>query len=116
MAETENGGRPGARLGVGFIGSGINAGFQLQAWQAVRAADVLGVWSPTQKNASALAARSRALDVGAARPFRSITELVADPSIDAIWLTGPNQARVENIEEIVHAIESGKGTLAGLAC
>ena len=116
MAETENGGRPGARLGVGFIGSGFNAGFHLQAWQAVRDADVLGVWSPTQKNASALAARSRELDVGAARPFRSITELVADPSIDAIWLTGPNQARVENIEEIVHAIESGKGMLTGLAC
>src|SRR5678816_2736456 len=30
--------------------------------------------------------------------------------------TGPNHARVENVEEIVHAIESGKGTLKGIAC
>jgi predicted dehydrogenase len=42
--------------------------------------------------------------------------MVADPAIDAIWLTGPNHARVENVEEIVHAIESGKGTLKGIAC
>ena len=116
MAATENGGRPSERLGVGFIGSGFNAGFHLQAWQAVRDADVLGVWSPTKKNAAALAARAKALDVGDARPYRSIADMVADPSIDAIWLTGPNQARVENVEEIVHTIESGRGTLKGLAC
>ena len=116
MAATENGGRPRERLGVGFIGSGFNAGFHLQAWQAVRDADVLGVWSPTRKNAAALAARAKTLDVGDARPHRSIADMVADPAIDAIWLTGPNQARVENVEEIVHAIESGRGTLRGLAC
>ncbi|HUQ82064.1 MAG TPA: Gfo/Idh/MocA family oxidoreductase, partial [Gemmatimonadaceae bacterium] len=43
-------------------------------------------------------------------------DMVADPAIDAIWLCGPNQARIENVEEIVHAIESGKGTLKGIAC
>jgi predicted dehydrogenase len=42
--------------------------------------------------------------------------MVADPAIEAIWLTGPNQARIENVEEIVHAIESGKGSLIGIAC
>jgi predicted dehydrogenase len=42
--------------------------------------------------------------------------MVADPAIDAIWLTGPNHARVENVEGVVDAIERGKGTLVGIAC
>ena len=42
--------------------------------------------------------------------------MVADPAIDALWLCGPNQARIANIEEIVDAIKSGAGTLADIAC
>src|SRR5689334_186544 len=107
---------PSPRLGVGFIGSGFNARFHMQAWRAVRDSDIRGVWSPTKKNAASAAEYARSLDVGEAKPYASITEMVADPAIDAIWLTGPNQARIENVEEIVHAIESGKGTLKGIAC
>ncbi len=105
-----------SRLGVGFIGSGFNTRFHLQAWRGVRDADVLGVWSPNAKNAASAAKLARDLDVGACKPHRSITEMVADPAIDALWLCGPNQARIENVEEIVHAIRSGKGTLKGIAC
>ena len=104
------------RLGVGFIGSGFNARFHMLGWKGVREGDVLGVWSPNKKNAASAAEYARTLDVGAAKSYASITEMVADPAIDAIWLTGPNQARIENIEEIVHAIESGKGSLIGIAC
>jgi predicted dehydrogenase len=42
--------------------------------------------------------------------------MVADPAIDAIWLAGPNHSRIENVEEIVAAVESGGGELRGLAC
>ncbi len=104
------------RLGVGFIGSGFIARFHIQSWIGVRDADVLGVWSPNQQNAASAAALARDIDVGEARPYASITEMVADPAIDAVWLTGPNHVRVENIEEIVHAIESGRGTLKAIAC
>lgn len=107
---------PSRRLGVAFVGSGFNARFHLQAFRAVRDADVLGVWSPNKKNAASAAELARDLDVGNAKAYASITDMVADPAIDAIWLTGPNQARIENVEEIVHAIESGKGTLKGIAC
>ena len=107
---------PNARLGVGFVGSGFNARFHIQAWRGVRDSDVLGVWSPNAKNAGEAAALARKRDVGEAKAYGSITEMVADPKIDALWVTGPNQARIENIEEIVHAIESGKGTLKGIAC
>jgi len=104
------------RLGIGFIGSGFNARFHVQAFAAVRNADVLGVFSPTAKHAASMAELARTLDVGPARPYASIADMVADPGIDAIWLCGPNQARIENVEEIVDTIERGRGTLRGLAC
>jgi predicted dehydrogenase len=42
--------------------------------------------------------------------------MVADPAIDAIWLCGPNQARIANVEEVVDTIARGRGKLAGIAC
>src|SRR5688572_22141598 len=108
--------RTAGRLGVGFIGSGFIAKFHLQAFRAVRDADVLGVWSPNPKNAAATAALAKGLDVGDARAYKSITEMVEDPAIDAIWLSGPNHARIENVEEMVSALERGKGQLLGVAC
>ena len=106
----------GRRLGVGIVGSGFNAGFHLQAFTAVRDAEVRGVWSPNARNAAAAAALARRLDVGEARPFRSIAKMVADPGIDALWLCGPNHARIENVEEITDAVDRGHGELRGLAC
>ena len=106
----------GGRLGIGFVGSGFNARFHIQAFTGVRDGDVLGVWSPNAKNAAAAAALARKLEVGDARAYRSIREMVADPRIDAIWLCGPNNARISNMEEIVGAIRDGVGALRGLAC
>jgi predicted dehydrogenase len=103
-------------LGVGFIGSGFNAKFHMLGWIGVRDGDVRGVWSPNKKNAGVAAAYAKKLDVGDCKPYKSITDMVADPEIDAIWITGPNHARIENVEEIVQAVESGKGTLEGIAC
>ena len=103
------------RLGVGFVGSGFNARFHMLGWQGVRDADVLGVWSPNRKNAESAAAYARTLDVGECRAYRSIGEMVADPEIDAIWVTGANHARIENVEEIVDAVERG-AELRGIAC
>ncbi len=103
-------------LGIAFIGSGFNARFHMQAFTAVRDAEVRGVWSPDAKRAGSAAAYARSLDLGDARPYRSIAAMVADPDIDAIWLCGPNQARIANVEEIVRTIERGRGELRGLAC
>lgn len=105
-----------ARLGIGFIGSGFNARFHMQAFRAVRDADIRGVWSPDAGRAASAAAYATSLDVGDCRAYPSIEAMVADPAIDAIWLTGPNHARIANVEAIVETIRSGKGTLKGLAC
>lgn len=103
-------------LGIGFIGSGFNTRFHIQGWRGVRDADVLGVWSPSAQNAASAARLAQECDVGAARPYKSIAAMVADPAIDAIWLCGPNHARIENVEEIVDTIKRGRGTLKGIAC
>jgi predicted dehydrogenase len=105
-----------ARLGVGFVGSGFNARFHMQAFQAIRDADVRGVWSPNPQHAQSAAELARSLDIGSTKAFASIGDMVADPAIDALWLTGPNHARLDNMREIVAAIESGRGSLRGIAC
>ncbi len=104
------------RLGIGFIGSGFNARFHMQGFRQVRDADVLGVWSPNAKNAASAAKYARELDIGDCRAYTSITDMVCDPAIDAIWLNGPNHARIENVEEVCAAVTSGKATLKGIAC
>src|SRR5688572_3150105 len=103
------------RLGVGFIGSGFITRFHIRSWQAVRDADVRGVWSPNRERAEEAAALARELGVGDARPYASIEAMVEDPAIDCIWICGPNFARVENMERIVATLSRG-ARLVGIAC
>lgn len=103
-------------LRLGFIGSGFNTRFHLQALVGVRDVEVRGIYSPNAKNAESAAAMARRLDVGPAKAFRSIAAMVADPEIDAIWICGPNHARIENVEELVDTVARGRGALRGIAC
>ena len=103
------------RLGVGFIGSGFITRFHIRSWQAVRDADVRGVWSPNRARAEEAAALARELRVGEARAFGTLEAMVKDPGIDCIWICGPNFARVENMEQIVAALERG-AKLVAVAC
>jgi predicted dehydrogenase len=104
------------RLGIGIVGSGFNAQFHLQAFVGVRDADVLGIWSPNRERAERGAALARRLGVGEAKAFPTIAAMVADPGIDAIWLCGPNHARIANVDEITDAVTRGKAALTGIAC
>src|SRR5262249_12062073 len=104
------------RLGIGIMGSGFNARVDLGALVGVRDADIGGIWSPSATNAAEAANLAQALEVGEPKLCRSISDMVPDPSIEAIWLCGPNHTRVENIEEIVAAVESGRAPLKGVAC
>ena len=108
--------RAPARLGVGFIGSGFNTRFHLRAFEGVRDADVLGVWSPNAINAQSAARMAKGLGLGDCKAYKAITDMVADKRIHAIWLCGPNQARIENVEEICSVVRRGKGQLIGIAC
>ncbi|MGD2153198.1 MAG: Gfo/Idh/MocA family oxidoreductase, partial [Gemmatimonadales bacterium] len=104
------------RLGVGLIGGGFVGKFHIRSWVGVRDSDILGVTGRPDGTPEEAAALAKKLDVGDARVFESVTEMVADPAIDALWICAPNFTRVEIMEEIVDAVESGKGELVGVAC
>jgi predicted dehydrogenase len=104
------------RLGIGFVGGGFVGKFHIRSFVAVRDADVLGVVGGDGESAEEAAALARSLGVGEAKAFANITDMVADPAIDALWICAPNFTRIEVMEEIVQAIVSGKGELVGIAC
>lgn len=104
------------RLGVGIIGGGFIGKFHIRSWVSVRDGDINGVFDKSLDAANEAAALIKNLNVGNPKIHNSISELVADPNIDAIWILAPNFTRLEIMEEIVSAIESGKGELKGVAC
>ncbi|MFC1650070.1 Gfo/Idh/MocA family protein [Candidatus Latescibacterota bacterium] len=104
------------RLGVGFIGGGFIGMFHIRSWVGVRDGDILGIFDKNEQTAEKAASEVKKLGVGEAKVFKSITDMVADPAIDAIWICAPNFTRIEIMEEIVQAIESGKGELIGVTC
>ena len=105
------------RLGIGFIGGGFITRFHIQSLIAVREVDVIGVMSRTKKSAEESAILARTIGVGHnAKAYDTITDMIADPAIDALWVCSPNFARIETFDEIANAISSGTGELIGVAC
>ena len=104
------------RLGIGFIGGGFISRFHIQSLISVRDVDVLGVMSKTKQSAEETADLANDLGLGPAKAYDTITEMIEDPSINALWVCSPNFARIDTFEEIANAIEGGKGELIGVAC
>ena len=105
------------RLGIGFIGGGFITRFHIQSLISVRNVDVMGIMSRTKASAVESGALARSIGVGDdAKAFDTITDMIADPDIDALWVCSPNFARIDTFEEIANAISSGKGELIGVAC
>jgi predicted dehydrogenase len=103
-------------LGIGIIGGGFIARFHIRSWVGVRDADILGIFDPDTKRAEEAAALVRRLHVGNARTYKSVTDMIADPAIDALWIGAPNYTRLDVMEEIAHAVIKGKGELIGVTC
>ena len=103
-------------IGIGFVGGGFITRFHIQSLIGVRNCEVLGVMSRTKSSAEESAALARTIGVGEAKAFETVSDMVADPNIDAIWICAPNFTRIEIMEEIVDSIENGKGELIGVTC
>ena len=103
-------------IGIGFVGGGFITRFHIQSLIGVRNCEVLGVMSRTKSSAEESAALARRIGVGEAKAFETVSDMVADPNIDAIWICAPNFTRIEIMEEIVDSIENGKGELIGVTC
>ena len=105
------------RLGIGFIGGGFISRFHIKSLIGVRDVDVLGVMSGTKASAEKTAALAHTIGVGPdVKAYDTITDMIADPGIDALWVCSPNFARIETFEEIANAISSGAGELIGVTC
>ena len=103
-------------IGIGFVGGGFITRFHIQSLIGVRNCEVLGVMSRTESSAEESASLARTIGVGEAKAFETVSDMVADPNIDAIWICAPNFTRIEIMEEIVDSIENGKGELIGVTC
>ncbi len=103
-------------MGIGIVGGGFIARFHIRSWVGVRDADILGVVSRREETAEEAAGLAKELNVGQAKAYRTVADMVKNPAIDALWICAPNFTRIEVMEEIVHTLESGKGDLVGIAC
>lgn len=103
-------------IGIGFVGGGFITRFHIQSLIGVRNCEVLGVMSRTKSSAEESAALARTIGVGEAKAFETVSDMVIDPNIEAIWICAPNFTRIEIMEEIVDSIENGKGELIGVTC
>ena len=103
-------------IGIGFVGGGFITRFHIQSLIGVRDCEVLGVMSRTKASAEESASLARTIGVGDAKAYETVTDMIAHPDIDALWICAPNFTRIEIMEEIVEAIESGKGELIGVTC
>ena len=105
------------RIGIGFIGGGFITRFHIQSLISVRNCDVVGIMSRTKASAEESAILAQTIGVGDnAKAYDTITDMIADPAIDALWVCSPNFARIDTFEEIANAISSGKGELIGVSC
>ena len=102
------------RIGIGFVGGGFITRFHIQSLIGVRNCDVIGVMSRTRSSAEESASLARTIGVGDAKAYDTVTDMVMDTNINALWICAPNFTRIEVMEEIVSAIESGKGELIGV--
>jgi predicted dehydrogenase len=104
------------RLGVGFVGGGFISRFHIRSWVGVRDADIMALVEPDEKRARDAAALVRKLRVGQPKIYKSLTAMVADPAVDAVWIGSPNYTRLEVMDEIAQAVLRNKGELIGVTC
>jgi len=103
-------------LRIGIIGSGFMANFHLQSMTGVRHAQIAGVWSPTKAHRDNFADRVNKNELGPCKSYPSLEAMVTSPEIEAIWVAGPNYARLENFQIIHDLVKRGKAPLLGVAC
>jgi predicted dehydrogenase len=83
---------------------------------AVRDVVVAGVYSPTTDHRQDFARRAHEAGLGPCAAFSSVEELVDSEEIDAVWILGPNDTRLEHMRAIHDAATHREAALRGVAC
>ncbi|MBX3485497.1 Gfo/Idh/MocA family oxidoreductase [Phenylobacterium sp.] len=103
-------------LRIGFIGSGFIAKFHLKSFEAVRNAQITGVFSPTPAKRQALADAVNAAELGPCTAHDSLESLLNAPDVDAIWLLSPNDTRLDVMRALHKAVKVGASKVRAVAC
>jgi predicted dehydrogenase len=103
-------------LRIGFIGSGFIAKFHAKSFQAVRHAQITGVFSPNPAHRQVLADAVNEAELGPCRAHADLESLLAADDVDAIWLLAPNNKRLEAMRAIHAAVKSGRSKVRAIAC
>jgi predicted dehydrogenase len=103
-------------LRIGFVGSGFIARFHLKAFEAVRHAQITGVFSPTASKRAAFAEAVNAAELGPCRAYDDLESLIAAPDIDALWILAPNDTRLGVMRALSAAVKAGRSQIRSVAC
>ncbi|GAB6878297.1 Gfo/Idh/MocA family oxidoreductase [Halorubrum gandharaense] len=102
-------------FGIGVVGCGfITRERHLPSVEYLPSVHVAGLRNRTRSTAETVAETCREEGWGDPTVADSVTELVADPTVDGLWVTSPNFTRADVIDEAVDALEDG-ATLQGIA-
>ncbi len=104
------------RLGVGFIGSGFIARFLATAWSGVRNAEISAIFNERANSANSLSLHIEELGMSRPKVYTQIYEMLADKSVNAVWILNPNFKRVETVKAIVEEASQGKNDIIGVCC
>lgn len=97
-------------FGIGIVGAGfISRESHVPSLEYVPDAAVAAILNPTRSRAESLAETCRDLGVGDPALYgeHEVAELAADESVDGIWVTSPNDTRVDVVDGVVEAVEDG---------
>ncbi len=100
-------------LKLGMVGAGFVATFHARALTQVRSMEIAGITSLTKSRAEALSKMIKDNGLGEGIVYPSIGEMANH--VDVIAIYAPNFVRLEMVEEIVDAVQSG-ADLKGVIC
>lgn len=103
-------------LRIGFIGSGFIARFHLKSFEAVRHAQITGVFSPNAEHRTSFAEAVNAVELGPCTAHADLESLVNSPDIDALWVLAPNHLRLDVMRTINAAVKSSRSKVRAIAC
>lgn len=100
-------------LKLGIVGAGFVARFHTRALTQVRNIEIAGITSRTRASAQRLSQMVREQGLGEGVVYPDVVELAKH--VDAIAIHAPNYARLEIVEQVAHAVQSG-AALKGVMC
>ncbi len=91
------------------------AGFHLEALKAVRHCEVTAVHSPTPAHCRRFADQATRSGLGECRALPTAAEVISADDVDAVWVTGPNDTRLEHMRLVHSLVAAGEARLRGIA-